>query len=265
MQTRFITSDYSLKDTLTCGQCFRFTEQDDGSFLGVMGDHLLSLTQNGDCILVCSDSDIPETETARFFGFSEDYSAINGILCRDPVMAEMVRECSGIRIMAQPFWETLASFVISQNNNIPRIAGIINRLCECFGEDRGGFYAFPSAEKLAALEPDALAPLRCGYRAPYLIDAAKRVAGGHLEEDYVRNLPLEEARKLLMTVNGVGPKVADCTLLFGAGRLDAFPKDVWIKKAMARYFPSGLREDALPYAGIAQQYIFHYARSHGLE
>ncbi|MBR5501916.1 MAG: DNA-3-methyladenine glycosylase 2 family protein, partial [Oscillospiraceae bacterium] len=103
---------------------------------------------------------------------------------------------------------------------------------------------------MAQLTAEDLAPLRCGYRAPYIIDAAQKLASGEITEAAVRSLPLEEARKELLKIKGVGPKVADCVLLFGAGHTDAFPQDVWIKRAMARYFPQGLPECVLPYAGI---------------
>ena len=126
------------------------------------------------------------------------------------------------------------------------------------------FSAFPIPEDVAGLREEELAELHCGYRAPYLIDAAKKVASGEIDGSVIREMPLDEARKALMSIKGVGPKVADCTLLFGLHRLDAFPRDVWIKRAMAQLFPDGLPACASDYAGIAQQYIFHYARNEGM-
>jgi len=172
----------------------------------------------------------------------------------------------GIRILRQDPWEALCSFIISQNNNIPRIKGIVERLCASFGEEiKEGFYSFPAAEKIATLTLEDLAPLRSGFRAKYILDGAKRVADGEIDLDALKELALDEARQELMKIYGVGEKVADCTLLFGLSHIDAFPKDVWIKKAMAKLFDGSLPECAAPYAGIAQQYIFHYARMTKLE
>ena len=126
----------------------------------------------------------------------------------------------------------------------------------------GWDYGFPSPERLAEQSEEALAPLRCGWRAAYLLDAAQKVASGALPLEQIAALPLPEARQALQTVRGVGPKVAECVLLYGMGRLEAFPLDVWMKRAMAVLFPGRRPKDFGPYAGIAQQYIFHYCRRH---
>lgn len=263
MEQVFITSGFSLADTLNCGQCFRFHENPDGSFTGFVGDRMLTLSQDGPEIKAVSDSD-DLSWVGSYLGLDEDYESINRQLSSDPKLAEIVNKCGTIRIMKQPFWETLESFIISQNNNIPRIQGIIDRFCSLYGEDMGSYHAFPKADNVACLCTDDLSELRCGYRAPYLIDAAQKYASGMLDEEQLRTLPLDEARNILLKVKGVGPKVADCTLLFGLYRLDAFPRDVWIKRAMSALFPDGLPSCAAEYAGIAQQYIFHYARNMGM-
>ena len=263
METVFHTSGFSLSDTLNCGQCFRFREQD-GVFTGIVGDRKIVLRQDGDDVTAASSDGADPAWIADYLGLAEDYAGINSLLSADPKLAEITGCCGDIRIMKQPFWETLESFIISQNNNIPRIQKIIEKFCELFGRDMGGYHAFPLAEAVAELLEDDLAELHCGYRAPYLIDAARKVVSGQIDEETLRAMPLDEARKQLMTIKGVGPKVADCTLLFGLHRLEAFPRDVWIKRAMAELFPDGLPECAAPYAGIAQQYIFHYARNIGM-
>ena len=163
-------------------------------------------------------------------------------------------------MLNQEPWETLCSFIISQNNNIKRIKGIISRLCENFGENKGGFYTFPTAEKIAALTLEDLSVLRSGFRAKYILDAAKKVSSGEVELKKLKDAPTDGARDELMKITGVGPKVADCVLLFGLEHADAFPKDVWIKRAMQVLFDGELPECAKPYAGITQQYIFLYAR-----
>ena len=154
----------------------------------------------------------------------------------------------------------LCSFIISQNNNISRIKGIIERLCENFGEKIEGGYTFPTAEKIASLTVEDLAPLRSGFRAKYLIDAAQKVASGAVDLYHLRYFTLDAARDELMKIKGVGPKVADCALLFSHHHDRAFPKDVWINRALDTLFGGELPEIAKDYAGIAQQYIFFYAR-----
>ena len=168
----------------------------------------------------------------------------------------------GIRVLHQPAWEALAAFIMSQNNNVPRIKGIIERLCTAFGDPLAWGYDFPPPERLAGLGEEDLRVLRCGWRWEYLLDAAEKVASGLLPLDQVAVLPLPEARQALQSIKGVGPKVAECVLLYGMGRLEAFPLDVWMKRAMKILFPGKKPEDFGPYAGIAQQYIFHYCRTH---
>lgn len=263
LEKTFIVPGFSLRDTLYCGQCFRFIPYED-SFAVTVGDRRILVRQDADLITVSSDESADLSWAGDYLGLNDDYRAVNLSFSADPKLAEITGRCGTIRIMRQPFWETLESFIISQNNNIPRIQKIIEKFCELFGKDMGGFHAFPLPEAVAKLDEDDLSELHCGYRAPYLIDAAKKVSDGTIQEELLRTLPLDEARDLLMTVKGVGPKVADCTLLFGLHRLEAFPRDTWIKKAMAELFPEGLPECAAENAGIAQQYIFHYARNMGM-
>jgi N-glycosylase/DNA lyase len=264
LKTVFHTAGFSLSNTLNCGQCFRFREDDQGVFTGIVGDQKISLSQHGDDIEAVTFTEENPGWIEDYLGLREDYEKINSLLSSDSRLAEITSLCGNIRIMKQPFWETLESFIISQNNNIPRIQKIIEKFCGLFGKDMGGYNAFPLPEDISVLKEDDLAELHCGYRAPYLIDAAQKVASGEIDETSLREMPLDEARKSLMTIKGVGPKVADCTLLFGLYRLEAFPKDVWIKRAMAQLFPEGLPDCAAGYAGIAQQYIFHYARNEGM-
>ena len=180
----------------------------------------------------------------------------------------MLKEASayapGIRILQQEPWEALCTFIISQNNNIKRIKGIVNRLSTSFGNKIGDtdFYTFPKAETLAKLTPDDLAPLRAGFRNKYIIDASQKVATGEVDLEKCKIVPYDDARAELCKIKGVGNKVADCTLLFGMHRIEAFPIDVWMRRAMEKLFPNMTGEDFGEYAGIAQQYIFHYARMH---
>ncbi len=257
--------DLDLAQTLDCGQSFRWEEQSDGSFRGVA---------YGKCVRVSLDGDILYIENATkqdfdniwhdYFDLSLDYGKIKEEISEiHPVLSEAAKYAPGIRILRQEPYEALCTFIISQNNNIKRIKGIVQRLCENFGEEIGeNAFAFPSAEKMAALTAEDLAPLRAGFRNRYLIDAARKVASGEVDLHKCKTSDYEESRRELMKITGVGVKVADCTLLFGMHRVEAFPVDVWMKRAMEKLFPGMTANDFGRWAGIAQQYIFHYSRMH---
>jgi len=254
--------DFSLADTLNCGQCFRWDEDAEGIFSGFAGEFGCRIRQEKESVYFYGVSrEEFDGFWAGYFDFERDYGALRDSFCEDEVLAEAVKFAPGIRVLKQEPWEALCSFIISQNNNIKRIKGIVARLCEEFGEKTvSGMNTFPAAEKLAGLCEDDLKGLRCGFRAGYILDAARKVASKEVDLDKVAILPLDEARAELMKIRGVGPKVAECTLLYGFGRLECFPIDVWIKRAMETLFPKGLPKCAVEYAGIAQQYIFHYMR-----
>ena len=165
-------------------------------------------------------------------------------------------------MLRQQPWEALCTFIISQNNNIPRITGIVGRMCAAFGRPLGGgWHAFPTPEAIAALAPDALAPLRAGFRARYLVDAARRVVSGEVDLEALGTLPLDEAQAMLTRITGVGVKVAACTLLYGCGRVECVPVDVWMRRVLDRLYPGGIPACTYGYEGIAQQYLFHCART----
>jgi N-glycosylase/DNA lyase len=183
-------------------------------------------------------------------------------------MGAPVEYGAGIRILRQERWEALCSFILSQCNNIPRIKKIIETLCAYFGApvDFMGrsYFTFPTAEQIAALSPEDLAPLRSGYRAPYVIAAARAVASGELDLDALAGTDTATARAALKALPGVGDKVANCAILFGLHQLDAFPIDTWMKKAISANFGDGFDPKIFsPYAGIAQQYLFYHARETG--
>ncbi len=252
--------------TFECGQCFRWNADGDGVYTGVAFGAAAKLrTENG---AVCIDAD-DMTPWRDYFDLDRDYDAVSrDFLGISEYMDECVKFGRGIRILRQDRWEALCSFIISQCNNIPRIKGIVERLCREFGEPlwfRGELlYSFPSAQTLARLTPEALAPLRCGYRAPYIIDAARLVAEGELDLDALAACGCDQSLKALKGINGVGDKVANCANLFGLGHLEAFPIDVWMKRALKEHFPPDFDPGVFgANAGLAQQYIFYYARSGG--
>lgn len=248
--------------TFDCGQCFRWDKNEDGSWSGIVGTKLLTVAKEKDKLVISGANETYFNKFLRpYFDFDRDYPAILEVLKTDSILRDAIDFAPGIRILHQNPWETLCSFIISQNNNIPRIKGIIKRLCETFGEPIDGGCTFPSARQLAGLSVTDLAPLRSGFRAKYILDAAEKVANSEVDLDSLSVVPLDDARNELMKIKGVGPKVADCALLFGCGRLDAFPIDVWIKRVLARFYPNGFPENLKEYSGIAQQFLFHYARN----
>ena len=256
-------SNFDLAQTLDCGQAFRWRELENGRWCGVALDKYLEL-EIKDGVLILYNTSLKDYLGfwREYFDLNTDYGKIIESISSNDILKEASAYGPGIRILKQDSWEALCSFILSQNNNITRIKGIIERLCENFGEGLGnGFSSFPSAKKLSALKEEDLEVLRSGFRAKYMLDAARKVASVEINLDAIKALPIEDARTALTSIYGVGDKVADCALLFGMYRIDAFPRDVWIKRVMDRLFPEGLPEVALPYSGIVQQYLFFYARS----
>lgn len=259
----------SLAQTLDCGQAFRFKAVN-GGWEGMAGSRFIRAAETPDgfsllcrCARECAHPGSCEQDLAHYFDLGRDYAALKQRFSADPVLARAVAYCPGIRVLRQDGWEALCSFILSQNNNIARIKGIISRLCESFGApiDGGAYHTFPDAQTLASLTLEDLAPLRAGFRAKYLLDAARRVASGALALDTLYAMPLDSARAALTSLYGVGPKVADCVLLYGFGRMECFPRDVWIRRALAQLYPQGFPDAFSDVAGIAQQFLFHYCRT----
>ena len=246
----------SLKDTLPSGQCFRFSEKDGiWTVKAGVGENLR--------VLKVSQADLsPITDDsfwAHFFDLETDYEKLKKEFSKvSPLMKRACEYAPGIRILNQDPWEALCSFVVSQNNNIKRIMGIIDRMCSFYG---GG--GFPTAEVLADAKEDDLRMLGLGFRAPYIVNTARAVYDGEIDLEKLRTMDIDQARAILMKVKGIGPKVADCALLFGLHRLDCFPMDVWMKRVMATCFAGQDKSIFGPCAGVAQQYLFHFARTSG--
>ena len=247
----------SLGQTLDCGQCFRWRRGPDGAWEGAAGARFVRITAEN------LGSVLADGFWGNYFDMERDYGAIREELCaRDPMLEKAAGYAPEIRILNQDPWEALVSFLLSQCNNIKRIKGIVARLCRRCGEPVQGGFSFPGPQAVAALSEEDLRALGCGYRAGYLLEASRKAAEGALDFGALRRMPLPEARGALTRLSGVGPKVADCELLYGLHRLDAFPTDVWMKRAMKTLFPGRKPEEFGEYAGIAQQYIFHYSRNH---
>lgn len=258
---------FDLKNTLDCGQAFRWECDDEGFWCGVAFNKYLKLSKNDDGTVILYNTNKEDFEAVwrDYFDLERNYDEIIESVKGNEILKKAAEFGQGIRVLNQEPWETLCSFIISQNNNIKRIKGIIKTLCEQFGEKIEGGYTFPTAEKIASLTLNDLGVLRAGFRGKYILDAANKVANGEIDLTSLSCIPLDDARQELMKIKGVGPKVADCALLFSHKQSRAFPKDVWIKRAMEVLFGGELPKEAEPYAGIIQQYIFFYARETKLE
>lgn len=252
---------FSLRDTFACGQCFRWEENPDGSYRGIAFGHITTVSIQEDR-LIFHETSRQDFQTVWFdyFDLSRDYDTIKIGFCKDPTLKKCVEFAGGIRILNQEPWEALCSFILSQNNNIARIKGIISRLCEHFGDKLGDLYSFPSAKQLSSLSENDLAPLRAGFRSKYVLDAARKVSDGTVDLNAIFKMSAEEGIAELTEINGVGIKVASCALLFGFKKSDAFPVDVWIKRALESLYPQGFPDEFVCERGIAQQYLFHYVR-----
>ena len=259
-------NDFDLVKTVQCGQCFRWDADDMGRCIGVAFGRAVQLRRHGDSVYIsCSLEDF-ETIWRGYFDLDRDYAEICRDLCIDAFMEQALEYSAGIRILRQDSWEALCSFIISQRNNIPRIKKIISALCREFGDsfefDGRLFHSFPSAQRLAELLPEDLGQIRSGYRAAYIINAAQAIASGDINLDALARSSQEDARASLKTLQGIGDKVADCALLYGLHMLDAFPRDVWVNRAISEQYGPNFDPGVFsPYAGIAQQYIFHYVRN----
>lgn len=258
--------DFDLEKIFECGQCFRWNRAEDGSYMGVAMGRAARVRREGDRVFITGTMADFDGVWRDYFDLGRDYRALRESVCIDDYMKEASDFGAGIRILRQDRWETLCSFIISQCNNIPRIKSIVETMCRCFGEKTELFgetyYTFPPAERIAALTPDDLAPLRCGYRAPYIIAAARAVAAGEVDLDKLAEGDIAAARKALTALPGIGDKVANCVILFSLRMPEAFPIDVWMKKAIAEHYPEGFDPAVFgENAGLAQQYMFYFQRS----
>lgn len=274
--------DFCTDHIFDCGQAFRWERQQDGSYTGIAGKHIANVQyEEGRLTIRNASEEEFQSFWKQYLDLERDYGTIKASLSeRDPVIKSAIRSGEGIRLLQQDKWETLLSFIISQNNHIPRIKKCIESLCRHFGERAGTYegkeyYAFPSPETLAALEPEDLAVCRLGYRAKYLIQTARQAASeglDRLERAGTPQYPSGEAFDYVRSFSGVGPKVANCILLFSMGKYDRFPIDVWMKKVMEQLYgiadPKEMQRFAEEtfgeYSGFAQQYLFYHIRGRGL-
>lgn len=254
---------FDLQQTLDCGQSFRWQKNADNSFTGVVRGSVATVSYSDKTLTITTDN-MDERLWREYFDLDLDYAGVKEALSKmHPVLKEASTYAGGIRILSQEPFEALITFIISQNNNIARIKGIVERLCENFGEKIDDtHYAFVTPKRLANLTADDLSPIRAGFRHRYIIDAAQKVHSGEIDLESLRTMEYNKAQQELQKITGVGVKVADCVLLYGLHRLESFPLDVWMKRAMSVLFDNMKGDEFGQFGGIAQQYIFHYSRMH---
>ena len=273
---------FELKDIFDCGQCFRWNEQEDESYTGVFKGNVLNVKKEENKVIfrgICN-GDIKEV-VEDYFDLNRDYEKIKETLSKiDDNMKKSVEYGKGIRILNQDLWETIISFIISANNNIPRIKGIIERLSKNYGKeiDYNGekYYTFPTVEELKDVSVEKYRELGLGFRDIRLFETTKMILNGEVDLGELRNNSnTMEVRDKLLTLSGVGPKVADCILLFSdLKRFEVFPIDVWVRRVMNDLYIKNEDETKVnkkqiekiakekfgDLAGLAQQYLFYWRR-----
>lgn len=270
--------DFDLAQTLECGQCFRFYKQDEEDYVVVAMEKLLRIKQKGDSLIFFNcDKDTVKEVWIPYFDLNRDYSEIKEfLLSKDKVLKPAIKEKYGVRILNQEFHETLISFIISQNKQILHIKQLVRRISENYGTYLGtvngeDYYSFPDCKTLGNITEDDFREMKTGFRAPYLADAVHKLSTGELSIEVLSGLSEEDTRKKLLTVKGVGEKVANCVMLFSLGFRDTFPIDVWIKRIVETLYFGGqdvTKEEIAKYAyklygeygGYAQQYLFCFGR-----
>lgn len=273
-------TDFVLDHIFDCGQCFRWEKETDGSYTGVAGGQLLNIRQEGPTVFLdLTDRKTYEHYWKHYFDMDRDYAHIKEVLsAKDEMVAEAIRFGHGLRVLNQDAFEILITFIVSARNSIPMIRHTIAFLSEQLGHPVGEYrgkiyYAFPTPKSLAQADYKLLQEAKSAFRASYIKDSSSIQASGETDIYKLKNLPTEMAKRELMLFPGVGPKVADCVLLFGLCKQDVFPVDRWIKRVMEKSYMKQevsdlrkIRNYALHHfgslSGFAQQYLFYYVMEH---
>ena len=271
--------DFSLEQTLECGQCFHFKKLSDGSYVTVHKDKAVRCAQEDDVLkLFNAETEEDAAFWSDYFDLDNDYAGIKSRLCScDDKMPEIICDCGGIHLLRQGFFETLISFIISQDKQIPHIKQIVAAISKAHGKylgtfDAEDFYSFPDANTLSNVSEDELRALKTGFRAPYIKDAVDKAASGIITEEKLLAMTYEEKMETLKTIKGIGDKVANCVILYSLGDREAFPVDVWIKRITEHVYFDDKDTDKkviMQFAadrygqlgGYAQQYMFYFGRN----
>ncbi len=281
-----INQPFDLAESLESGQAHRWKNLGDGWYSGVLGPWLIHIRQDADGVEYraagAGDAVDPEalpTLLWSYFRLDDDIREIYADICRDRRVSQMVSRYPGLRILRQDPWECTVAFICSATSNIPRIHQNMEAMADSLGSplelDGEVRHTFASAEQLSAAGEGFLRELGLGFRAPYVVAAARRVCEGELNLDELVRLPYSETKSKLMECYGIGAKIADCIAVFSLEKLQAFPVDVWVRRALAEwYFPmqkkppdrvlvEWAQDHFGQYAGYSQQYLFHARRREG--
>ena len=271
--------DFDLAQTLECGQCFHFVKLYEEDYVLAAKGHVLHVSQEDDTVTFYDTEEDEYVNVWKdYFDMDRDYSAIkNKLLEKDDKLKDAIESMWGVRILNQDFFETLISFIISQNKQIPHIKKIVADISAKFGTYKGTYggtdmYTFPTLEQLVNASEEDFKELKTGFRAPYIMDAIRRNMAGQFDKNELKSMDYDSCIKELMTIKGVGEKVANCVCLFGLGKKEAFPVDVWIKRIMETMYFDGVdtpkdkiaafaKEQFGELGGFAQQYLFYYGKS----
>ncbi|MDR0930439.1 MAG: hypothetical protein LBM38_01650 [Clostridiales bacterium] len=271
-------SNFSLQHTLNCGQCFRWNLSQSQNavnapvYQGVVEGFFAQVYQDGNSLHIASNAEADFWQ--KYFDLSTDYTLLNKALATNKTLLPAINASKGLRILNQPIWECVISFIISQNNNIPRIKKIIECLCQLYGKkieinpsqsysiEPIAYYTFPTANMLKGKD---LSPIKAGFRDKYILDACDNWSRLGLDDiEHCNKMTTDELRNRLMQIKGIGNKIADCVLLFAYNRMDVFPRDVWINRVVDTLYGNDADSDIASlgdFRGLAQQYMYHYYRN----
>lgn len=270
---------FNLKYTLECGQCFRWNKIDEEYYIGVIKDRVIKIKQNGNKLYVSSDNmENLENVIYEYFDFNTNYINIEERISKiDENVNNAVKNTSGIHILNQDFFETLISYIISANNNIPRISKSVNLISQKYGKkvifENKEYYLFPTPNELKNVLEEDFKKCGVGFRARYLKHAVQDILNEKIDIKSINETSTEILKSKLLDIMGVGPKVADCILLFSCQKKDVFPIDVWVERVMTNlyfkdYGRAMKKKEILEYAqkhfgkdaGIVQQHLFYNVR-----
>lgn len=275
---------FCMKHIFECGQCFRWNKEDDGSYTGVIKDAVLNVNQIDNTIIFkgISEKDLKDI-VIEYFDINHNYEELKEKLSKiDDFMKESIEFGEGIRILNQDLWECIISFIISANNNIPRIKKIIDAISKKYGKkvvwNNKEFYLFPTVEELSKATVEELRSLGTGFRDKRIYDTTQKIYNKEINLEEIKNMQdSKEIEEELLKLDGVGPKVANCIMLFSLKRYDVFPIDVWVRRVMNDLYIHKEKEEQVnkkelqnlanekykDLAGIAQQYLFYWRREDG--
>ncbi len=274
---------FNLKHIFECGQCFRWNKMEDDSYVGVVKNAVIKVKKESNKIIftgTCDNNENFKSLVRYYFDLDTNYTEYKEKLSQiDEYMKESIKFGEGIRILRQDLWETIISFIISANNNIPRIKKIIDRISKAYGRklefENKEYYAFPTVEELSKASVEDLRGLGLGFRDKRIYNTTKMILNKEFDLENLTKLnDTKLMKEELLKLDGVGPKVADCILLFSLKRVDAFPIDVWVRRVMNDLYIHNedenkvnkrelqkLAEDKfMGLSGIAQQYLFYWKR-----